>query len=86
MFVGVSGELDADVVFSAWIISCRAALSIAAARNRITGSDTRRALMASSTGPGLPVAARLRVKGVSESGGSPGMPSSGRGWLPRRLD
>ena len=62
MFVGVSGELDADVVFSAWIISCRAALSIAAARNRITGSDTRRALMASSTGPGLPVAARLCVK------------------------
>ncbi len=86
MFVGVSGELDADVVFSAWIISCRAALSIAAARSRITGSDTRRSLMACSTGPGLPADARLCVNGISAGCGPPGMPSPRRGWLPDLRD
>ena len=86
MFVGVSGELDADVVFSAWIISCRAALSIAAARNSITGSEMWRSLMACSTGPGLPVDARLCVNGMSAGCGPPGMPSSGRGRLPGLRD
>ena len=66
MFAGVSGELRAGVAFSAWIMSLRAALSIAAARISITGSVTRRALMASSTGPGLPVAVLLRVEGVEQ--------------------
>ena len=62
------GGLGGGLAVSAWPIKDRAALSIAAARRRTTGSRTRRWRMARSTGPGRLVLARLSVNDTPASG------------------
>lgn len=71
--VVISDGLGTLAAFSARVIRCHAALSIAAARSRITGSEILRSLIACSTGPENRtecrcVGARSRIQAVSALG------------------